>query len=159
LKIIAISYKRVLSVAILLLVFLPGCGTTKAKHTISDEEGLRERVMAYWNYRVDRDLVKSYEYEVPLDRMTLTNYIRKYSNPMITYKSFSLQSISKKDVDVADVNLTVVPVVKVPGGRAFEHKTIVTERWVRVKDIWYHIPKRVSGNLIHKKEEGGDGKD
>lgn len=153
------SYKRALLVAILLLVFSAGCVTTKARHDLSRNEGLRERVMEYWNYRIQGDLVKSYEYEAPLDRMTLTDYVRKYSNPIITYKRFNLQSISKRDADVADVKLAIVPEVKVPGGRAFEHKTIVTERWVRVKETWYHVPKRVTGSLIHKKEEGGDGKD
>jgi len=147
---------KVFYIAILLLIIFPGCATKDAIKRESDVNILRERVIAYWNYKMEGDLVKSYEYESPLNKMTLTNYIKRYSDPAIRYKSFEVESINKVDDDVADVRLTIVPIVKVPGARAFEYTTTITERWVSVKDEWYHTSKKVGNKLIQKEEEGGD---
>jgi len=147
---------KVFYIVILLLINFYGCATKEAIKKVSDEEVLRERVNGYWTSKIEGDVVKSYEYELPLTRMGITKYITKYANPMLKFKSFAVQEIEKKDDDVADVKLAVVPVVKVPGSRAFEYKTVITERWVRVNDFWYHTFKQDSSNLIHKKEEGGD---
>ncbi len=139
------------------LIILNGCATKEAVKNVSDEGLLRDKVNAYWNYRVEKNLTKSYEYELPAERLELNNYVRRYSNPMIEYKSFDVKSISMKD-GVADVELALSPVVKAPGARPFEHTIIITDRWVKMNDEWYHALKSVN-KVTHKKEEGGDTKD
>lgn len=145
-----------LYITILFLIILSGCAKKEVIKTIPDEEVLRDRIVKYWDHKTKKELDKTYEYESPLNKMTLTNYIRKYSNPAIDYKSFELMSIDRQDDDIADVRLKIVPVVKVPGARALEHTTIITERWVKVEDIWYHTSRKVGNKPIQKKEEGGD---
>ncbi len=145
-----------LCITILFLIILSGCAKKEVLKTVPDEEILRDRIVRYWDHKIKDELDKSYEYESPLNKMTLTSYIKKYSNPAIDYKSYELMSIDRLDDDIADVQLKIVPVVKVPGARALEHTTIITERWVKVEDIWYHTSQKVSNKPIQKKEEGGD---
>lgn len=143
-------------ITILFLIILSGCAKKDVLKAVPDEAVLRDRVVKYWDHKIKGELDKTYEYESPLNKMTLTNYIKKYSNPAIGYKNFELMSIDRLDDDIADVQLKIVPVVKVPGARALEHITIITERWVRVEDIWYHTSQKVSNKPIQKDEEGGD---
>ena len=92
-----------LYIAILFLIILSGCAKKEVLKTIPDEEVLRNRIVQYWNHKTKEELDKTYEYESPLNKMTLTNYIRKYSNPAIDYKSFELISIDRLADDIADV--------------------------------------------------------
>lgn len=148
--------KTPLLITILFLIILLGCAKKDVLKPVQDEEALRDRVVKYWDHKVKEELDKTYEYESPLNKMTLTNYIKKYSNPSLGYKSFELISIDRLDDDIADVRLKIAPVVKVPGAKALELNTIITERWVKVEDMWYHTSKKVSNKPIEKEEEGGD---
>ena len=143
-KIIDISYKRVLPVAILLLVFLAGCVTTKAKHNISDEEGLRERVVSYWDYRIKGDLDKSYGYEDPLYRkaVTLVQYIRR-SNDIIDVKAVKVGKVALEN-DTAQVDLDMQVEVHAPGARPLKTQIQRKEKWGKVDGIWYHVIEKRS---------------
>jgi len=138
-------------IGIFFLIIFLGCAKKEAIRKISDEEILKERVTTYWNHKVKRDFVKAYEYESPLSKeMTATKYVQMHANPALTYKSFEIRSIIKKADDIADVELMVVPVAKVPGAKPFEHEIAITERWVKVNDTWYHLSRRAAGDFTHK---------
>jgi hypothetical protein len=125
---------------IFLLIFLFSCAKSEIK-LLSEEDVLRERIMNYWSHIIKEELDKAYDYEYPLGKMTLSKYIARKSNPMIKYKGFEIRSISING-DTADVEMEIVPVIKVPGERPFEHKTVILERWAKVDGIWYHVTKK-----------------
>ncbi|MEW6569609.1 MAG: hypothetical protein AB1390_00320 [Nitrospirota bacterium] len=108
-------------------------------------------MMAYWNYKIKKEFDKAYEYEYPVAKRSLTTYIAKHANPMLEYKSFELKSMVKKADHLADVELTVVPVVKVPGMRAFERTITIKERWVKVDEVWYHM-EASSSSFTHREQ-------
>lgn len=114
--------------------------------------------MAFWNYRVTKELDKTYEYEYPLNKASLTKYIEQYSDPVFKYKSFEIKAIREKD-DVADVELLIVPWIKVPGAIPFEHVTTITDRWVKFNEVWYHVSGSPTEGFTQKKEKGGDVRD
>jgi hypothetical protein len=140
------------------LFFFNGCATKDAIKSVSAEEVLKQRVHEYWGHKINREFGEAYQYEYAyiMKVMPLTKYIELNSNPMITYKSFELKSIGWKREDVADVELSVVPVAKAPGAKPFEYPVIVTERWVRVNESWYRVGKGMMHNLTQEKEKGGD---
>jgi hypothetical protein len=140
------------------LIIFSGCATKETVKSLSDEEVLRERVMAYWNYRVSRELDKAYAYEYPLGKTDLTKYVQVNSNPMMGYKSYEIKTIREKD-EVADVELLIVPWVKVPGAKPLEHATTITDRWVKLEKVWYHVSRSPTEGFTQKKEKGGDVKD
>lgn len=122
------------------LIIFSGCATKDAVRNLSDEDVLRERVVAYWGHKVNREFVKAYEYEYNPEHKTLERYVLMHSNPAIGFKSFNVESIViNKEDGSADVGLTIVPSLKVPGVRPFEIPKTITERWVRVKESWYHV--------------------
>lgn len=128
-----------LAVIFPLIIFF-GCATKDAVRNLSDEDILRERVMAYWSNRVNRAFDKAFEYEYNPEYKTKERYVGAYSNPTIGVKSFSADSIViNKEDDSASVALTIVSIFKAPGVKAFEPPMTITERWVRVKELWYHI--------------------
>lgn len=131
---------------IFLLIFLLSCAKSEIK-PISEEDILRERIMNYWNHIVKEELDKAYNYEYPLGKVSLSRYIAQRANPMVKYKGFEIKEITIKE-DSADVQMEIMPVIKVPGERPFEHKTVILERWVKVEGIWYHVTKK-DINLTH----------
>jgi hypothetical protein len=146
LKINIRSYERVLPVAILLLVFLTGCVTTKAKHNISDEEGLRERVASYWDYKIKGDLEKSYGYEDPLYRksVNLVGYISSINSSAAKWRAAEIETI-KKTGDMADINLKLrveIILPQIDSRRKLQLNVQTTDKWVKVDGVWYHQPSR-----------------
>ena len=111
--------------------------------SLQDEEVLRERITSYWNYKTKGDYVKTYLYEDPLFRKTIsmTTYIQNYGSPAMTYTSFEVQDVRLNDAEHAEVKIKAGVRLKVPGAKAFEHETELTELWARVDGEWYHVPK------------------
>lgn len=132
-----------------ILFFFYGCATKEAVKQVSDEELLKQTVMIYWKHKIDREFEKAYRYEYVsrINGMSVTKYVELNSKPALTYKSFDLLSIRLRLEDVADVELSVVPVAKAPGAKPFEYPVTITERWVRMDDSWYHAGKGVMDNL------------
>lgn len=125
--------------AIFSLTILVGCVTKEARKDISDEEALRQRIMAYWNHKIKQEFDKSYEYEYPIKGITRSRYISRLDSPLIRYKDFSIKSIIKLSDDTAEVEMDILPVLKAPGAKPFEHKTTIKEKWVKWNGLWYHV--------------------
>lgn len=122
------------------LTILSGCVTKEGVNNYSEEEGLRNRAMTYWNHRVKDELDKSYNYEDPFYRkkVSLVNYI----------KSFSAGTVKWKAVDIIDLTITRdnaslrlkqkidIRSHAVVGG---EIDTVVADNWVKLEGAWYHV--------------------
>lgn len=129
-------------ITIFFLTILSGCVTKEARKDISDEEILKERVMTYWAYRIQKELDKTYIFEYPLYRkqVTLAKYIKRFDDPSIKFNRADVISIEKRENGVAEVQLKVNVKVKAPAAKPFIYDTILTDRWVRINGEWYHVP-------------------
>lgn len=132
-------------IIVLGLIISSGCATKDAVKKVSDEEALRERVVAYWGFRIKEEYDKSYIFESPLYRkeINLVNYIKRSGNPMVSYKNFEVAKIDRKDEDLAKVRIKVRGEYRVPGAKPFVHDMFVNEQWVRLEGQWYHTFKQV----------------
>src|ERR1700690_3299340 len=72
---------RVGAVVFFSLIIFSGCSIKEAVKNVPDEDILRERVMAYWGYKINEEFDKAYEFEYPLYRKTenAVNYIRHFN--------------------------------------------------------------------------------
>ncbi|MEJ2697028.1 MAG: hypothetical protein P8013_10305 [Candidatus Sulfobium sp.] len=142
------KYKRFFSVSVAAicigffgLIISSGCATKGAVKKVSDEEALRERVVAYWGFRSRGEYDRSYIFESPLyrEKISLVNYIKRSGNPMVKYRDFEVVKIDKEDEDHAEVRVKVNGEYKIPGAKPFVHDMFVNEQWVRLEGQWYHV--------------------
>lgn len=129
----------------LVVLSLAGCAPKETLKNRSDEDVLRERVMAYWNFRIKGEYDKSYYYEDPFFRkkVGLVDYIQ-HTGKAIKTKSVKIENV-KIVGDNAEVELMTTIRVNVPDkelSRALLPRTL-TDRWVSADGIWYHVePKK-----------------
>ena len=127
------------------LIIFSGCATKETVKSPNDEEVLRERVTAYWNHKINGEFDKSYEYESPLYRkqVNLISYIRSF-NPevLVKWTGMRIEKVFIED-EAATLDLKVKVKILNKPSRDIEPETSVSEKWVRVGGIWYHIPHKV----------------
>jgi hypothetical protein len=126
------------------LIILTGCAKRNSIKTESQEDVLRKRITEFWNHRVNLELDKCYYYEYPLLRkkISLVQYIKSFNIDVVKWKKYSIKSIRIFDKENAEVKLDLVVSVKMPSIARFDDATSVTEKWVTVDGIWYHVAKR-----------------
>ena len=143
-------YRKVL---LLLLIFAVVSCAGIRKSPKTGEELLRERVDAYWNLRVEGELDKTYQFEYPLYRkkVSYNSYLRRFSNPTFRFEDIKVTHIDVKDKE-ANIKLKVKVVIRginrralVVGAirnnrRSFEADAVIKDKWIRWRDVWYHIP-------------------
>lgn len=144
-KIIERRYKRVIPVAILFLVFLTGCVTTRTIKNASDEEVLKQRVTAYWDYKIKGEFEKSYEYESPLYRkkVDLVNYIRSFGTGTAKWTGVKITGMAIQG-DLAQVHLKIRVKLgqRVVHGKEVELWTAISEPWMKQGGVWYHVEEK-----------------
>ena len=116
-----------------------------------DQKALKDRIQQYWNYRIEKNLDKAYDYEYPLFRKTmdLSRYIRAGSNPAIQYTNAEIISIEPSpDEDISIVKMVFSIKLKAPGIKSMDTKIHKSEKWVKLDKGWFHVP---SGNNDLKK--------
>lgn len=125
------------------LIIFPSCGTKDAIKISSEEEVLEARVMGYWNHKINQEFDKSYEYEYPLFRKTvsLVNYIRSFNTGRASWTRASVERIAINGEN-ASVEMKIGVNIVVSSSQKLEHETILNERWVKVDGIWYHVPAK-----------------
>lgn len=142
--------KRICGFMLLLLLLLSliisiGCVTKEAIKTNSDEEVLRDRVMAYWDYRVKQEFDKSYEFEDPIYKKSysLVAYIKRLGADPVTLKEVKIKGLQMEDAS-ARIDLITKIEVRAPGTRApLAVGMDRNDRWSRLEGIWYHV---IGGN-------------
>ncbi len=129
--------------AIFLLTIFSGCVTKEARKDVSDEEVLKERVMAYWQHKVRQEFDKSYGYEDPLFRkkISIVNYIKGFNTARAGWSGASIEGL-KIEGDSAIVDMKVRVKITVSSSGNIEQDVALKERWVKVDGLWYHVPQR-----------------
>jgi hypothetical protein len=136
----ATSPKFVYIVFFFLIIF-SGCSIKEATKNGPDGGELRERVAAYWQLKVEEDFMKSYEYEAPYYRKqtNMMNYLKGINTSVVKYLTAAPADV-KIDGDSARVNVQLRVRVKPPQMKSDEYTTQLTEKWVKVDGVWYHVP-------------------
>lgn len=141
-KLPELNYVVKLAVIFSLLIF-SGCATKEAVKNLTDEDQLRERVMAYWSYKVNQEFDKSYEYEAPFFRNTtsLVKYIRSFKSGRLEWKGAEVKSL-KIDGSSAIIDLKISIRLDLGSSSKIEHEVPLKEKWVRVDGTWYNVPQK-----------------
>ena len=159
------TYEKDYPVSVIGIVFLAllfaSCGGLLNKTTMSPEEALRSRVIAYWDARVNDSPEKAYELLDPDARKAtnLATYIRRTSHSSIlSYKIHDISVDLKKNEGTVRVERSIrirpgAVAVNIPG----ELNQTADERWVLVDGQWYmsYSPPGMSfENLPARQPEG-----
>lgn len=141
-KLLELNYVVKLAVIFSLLIF-SGCATKEAVKNLTDEDQLKERVMAYWSYKVNQEFDKSYEYEAPFFRNTtsLVKYIRSFKSGRLEWKGAEVKSL-KIDGSSAIIDLKISIRLDLGPSSKIEHEVPLKEKWVRVDGTWYNVPQK-----------------
>jgi len=133
-------YKNI-SIVFFCLIIFTGCSIKDTTKNVSDEEILRDRVMTYWNYKINQDFDKSYVYEHPLYRkqVNMVNYIRGFNPEVVKWTAAKVEDI-KMDGPSAKVGLKITVKVRLPSIKSGEDDSWVKEEWQKVDNVWYHVP-------------------
>jgi len=123
------------------LIIFSACATKEALKSTSDDEILRERIMAYWNHKIKQEFEKSYEYEYPLFQKTISMvmYIKGFNTERAAWSGARIERIDVREENAA-VDMKIMVNIAVSSSRNLEHEGFVKEKWVKVDGIWYHIP-------------------
>ena len=144
----ALRYKDIFIVFFCLIIF-SGCSINSVRDdsVLSDEAKLRERLTSYYNYRVNQEFDKCYEYEDPLYRKTvkLASYIQRLAVSPAEWKAANVEGVKIED-GKADIILRLKVKVRLVNqiGKAakdIEHETSAEELWIKVDGQWYHAFK------------------
>lgn len=135
------KFTSVFSVAIFCLLISAGCATKEAVKKMSDEDMLRKRVMLYWDYKIKGEYDKMYAFEDPFTRkkIVLQKYLQLYNNPMIEFRGYEISGIGPIKEAAAEVDVKARMWIKIPGTKALEYDTGLTEQWFQEAGEWYHI--------------------
>ena len=133
-------YKNI-SIVFFCLIIFTGCSIKDTTKSVSDEEVLRDRVIAYWNFKISQDFDKSYVYEHPLYRkqVNMVKYIGGFNTEVVKWTAVKVEDI-KMDGPSAMVGLKITAKVKLPGIKSSEDDSRVKEEWRKVDNVWYHVP-------------------
>jgi hypothetical protein len=141
-----------LSFLVLLLPLLASCsaGGGSRSAPLSDEEQLTTRPTERWQHLIARRGEQAWEYLSPGYRSTRdkADYIKRMTATPVTWLNAEHHSLECDDSGVfCAVNLKVSFRVasRQLGVGEIESFNFLTERWIRVDGIWYHVPEDVSG--------------
>jgi hypothetical protein len=141
----------------ILIVFFPliifsGCSIKDGvKSGSSDEEILRDRVVTFWDHKIKGEFDKSYGYELPLFRKKtqMVEYIGSFNPYVVQWHSAKVDKI-KVEGTSASVEMTIRTEVRLPKIRTSERDSLLTEKWVKVDDVWYHVPSTLGEDVKGK---------
>ncbi len=132
----------ILSLFFFLIIFW-GCVKKNAVISVSEEDVLREKIMAYWNHKIEQEFDKSYEFEDPFYRksVSMVNYIKSFRPEIVKWMAVEIDNIKIED-NSAVVNLKLRHKVNLPGIKNIERTSFIEEQWVKLNGIWYHVPQK-----------------
>jgi len=127
---------------IFFLIISGGCVKNAVKN-VPEEEGLRDRIVTYWGYKVKEEFDKSYAFEDPLFRkkITMVNYIRSFNTARAKWVGAEVEDI-KIAGDIAEVAMKIKLSITVSSARDLIQEAPINEKWVKVDGLWYHIPRK-----------------
>ena len=125
---------------LVIIFFLSGCATKPEVITKADEqEILRNRIQEYWQFKINGNAEKAYQVETPefRERVSLPEYLNQFKR--VKYLDADILKIETDgEKGKSSVKLGYMMLLKHLTGKKLTKTE--EEAWVKIKDIWYHIP-------------------
>lgn len=103
---------------------------------------LEQRALQRWQHLIDGQDLAAYEFLTPGYRATRSpeSYIRGLRSPVITWESITWNGSDCDDENSCEVKLVLGYEARMPqAGNVFAVSPL-TERWLRLDGVWYHLP-------------------
>ena len=110
--------------------------------SVDREQVLRQRVRERWEALIRKDWTAAYPFEAPVFRAaySLEQYQRKFGKGMI-WEAAVIDQVSFEGDEVATVYVNVqYQMAKMIAGQVHSFSSLVTEKWIRSDNQWWHIP-------------------
>jgi hypothetical protein len=122
------------------LILLGGCAGGATRGSVSPEDELRDRVTAYWGYKIRGEFDKSYEFEDPLYRknVSMVTYIRSFPAGASTWVGARVEAL-KVEGDTASVDMKVKLRVRAGLPEDILPEVALKEKWLKSNGAWYHV--------------------
>jgi len=125
---------------LVIFLFLTHCASKTNLIREDEREVLRNRIKEYWLYQINGNVEKAYQCEVPVfrEKVSIIEYLNRFK--LIKYlESDVLEVDINGDEADSTVRLTYRMLLKKIERKSWSK--IEKERWIREKNIWYHIPE------------------
>ena len=125
---------------LVIFLFLTHCASKTNLIREDEREVLRNRIKEYWLYQINGNVEKAYQCEVPVfrEKVSIIGYLNRFK--LIKYlESDVLEVDINGDEADSTVRLTYRMLLKKIERKSWSK--IEKERWIREKNIWYHIPE------------------
>lgn len=128
--------KPAVVISLLLLISLSACVETAAVRD-GGLDALRQQAEAFWQARVEGDLIKAYEFESAkvTGKPTLQQYIRKSS---LVYRKATVTEVRRQSDSEALVSVELE--YQIPTFTNKPLHTVLEDRWVLMEGSWLHGP-------------------
>jgi hypothetical protein len=135
-----ISYSIRLILALGALFLLTHCAAQTQIQKVDEKEVLTKRVQKYWQLQIDGLFDQSYQFEVPAyrERFKIGDYMAKFK--IARYTDAKVLDV-KVDGEQGMVKLSVAYKLAIQKLAKIDNVRGVDENWVKVDDIWYHVPE------------------
>lgn len=147
--------RRLRYFVVFVLIIFAGCSIKDTVKKGSDEELLRERVMTYATYRINKEFEKAYPMEDPLYRkkVNLASYMRRMGSNVAEWKHAEIKNV-RMEGDAAEVDILLRNKFRFNLTGAMvrvkdkELDNVITQEWIKADDAWYHVFRStgISGN-------------
>jgi len=106
------------------------------------EQALRQRVHERWEALIRKDWAAAYRFEVPVFRAaySLDQYQRRFGKDVV-WEAATVGQVLFEGDEVATVYVNMqYQLAKLIAGEARRMSSLVTEKWIRSDDQWWHVP-------------------
>lgn len=124
-------------------------GTTSAAS--DSEEALKQRAEQRWQYLIDKQAEKAYDFLTPGYRMTVSkaDYAKRMNHRPVHWQAAKAHKISCESRDRCTVYMSITYTTPLPGfGTAGASLFSPSkEDWLYLRNQWYYLPREGGGSL------------
>ncbi len=118
----------------------------------SSQETLKQRAKQRWDYLINKQAAKAWDYLTPGYRATTTRekYAADMNNRPVQWESATIIKTDCAQADNCEVFVSVGYQVRIPGAGGVAHAFApVQERWLLLHNQWYYLPSE-GGEKVEK---------
>ncbi len=112
-----------------------------------EKNKLDNRVVDFWNYKIDHNFKEAYKYLSPGWRSNESElaYVARMNGGAIKWLAASVKEKNCTEVYLCNIIMNIEYEYKFKGAMAnkIQIETNITESWLMKNNIWYHVPNEV----------------
>lgn len=136
-------------------LLLAACATTPGSKTAatgaddSSHATLKQRAQQRWDYLINHEAEKAYDYLTPGYRQTISreSYAANMNNRPVQWTGATVGEVTCEQPAVCQVTVKVEYQVQMPqtGGAKVKSSIELNEGWLLLDGQWYHLPNKAGG--------------